>query len=111
MEKIVDKLLQAKIVQPSKSAFNSPALLIREANFDKNKVDEISQYRLCVDYRSVNRLVCPKYMLLTSLDAACQSLANAGNVRFFLIFRFNLRILSNSTGRKMPRIHGIFHSF
>jgi hypothetical protein len=83
MEKIVDKLLQAKIVQPSKSAFNSPALLIRKANFDKNKADEISQWRLCVDYRSVNRLVCPEYMPLTSLDAACQSLANAGNVRFF----------------------------
>jgi hypothetical protein len=46
MEKIVDKLLQAKIVQPSKSAFNSPALLIRKANFDKNKGDEIDQYRL-----------------------------------------------------------------
>jgi hypothetical protein len=86
MEKIVDKLLQAKIVQPSKSAFNSPALLIRKANFDKNKADEISQYRLCVDYRSVNRLVCPEYMPLTSLDAACQSLANAGNVRFFSSF-------------------------
>jgi hypothetical protein len=83
MEKIVDKLLQAKIVQPSKSAFNSPALLIRKANFDKNKADEIGQYRLCIDYRSVNRLVCPEYMPLTSLDAACQSLANAGNVRFF----------------------------
>jgi hypothetical protein len=46
MEKIVDKLLQAKIVQPSKSPYNSPALLIRKANFDKNKADEISQYRL-----------------------------------------------------------------
>jgi hypothetical protein len=83
MEKIVDKLLPAKIVQPSKSAFNSPALLIRKANFDKNKADEISQYRLCVDYRSVNRLVCSEYMPLTSLGAACQSLANGGNVRFF----------------------------
>jgi hypothetical protein len=83
MEKIVDKLLQAKIVQPSKSAYNSPALLIRKANFDKNKEDEISQYRLCIDYRSVSRLICPVFMPLTSLDSACQSLANAGNVRFF----------------------------
>jgi hypothetical protein len=62
MEKTIDKLLQAKIVQPSKSPYNSPALLIRKANFDKNKADEISQYRLCIDYRAANRLVCPEYI-------------------------------------------------
>jgi hypothetical protein len=83
MEKIVDKLLQAKIVQPSKSAYNSPALLIRKANCDKNKADDVSQYRLCIDYRSVNRLVCPEYIPLTSLDSACQSISRAGNDRFF----------------------------
>jgi hypothetical protein len=71
MEKIVDKLLQAKTVQPSKSAFNSPAFLIRKANFDKNKEDEIDQYRLCIEYRSVNRIICPEFMPLTSLDSAC----------------------------------------
>jgi hypothetical protein len=71
MEKIVDKLLQAKIVQPSKSPYNPPALLIRKANFEKNKADEINQSRLCIDYRAANRLVCPEYMPLTSLDAAC----------------------------------------
>jgi hypothetical protein len=86
MEKIVDKLLQAKIVQPSKSSYISPALLIRKANFDKNKADEVSQYRLCIVYRQANRLVCPEYMPLTSLDSACQSLANAGNVRWFSSF-------------------------
>jgi hypothetical protein len=43
MEKIVDKLLQAKIVQPPKSPYKSPVLLIRKANFDNNKADEISQ--------------------------------------------------------------------
>jgi hypothetical protein len=83
MEKIVDKLLEAKIVQTSNSAYNSPALLIRKANFDKNKADEVSQYRLCIDYRAAIRLICPEYMPLTSLDSACQSLANAGNVRWF----------------------------
>jgi hypothetical protein len=86
MERIVDKLLQAKIVQPSKSAFNSPALLIRKANFDKNKGDEIDQYRLCIEYRLVNRIICPEFMKLTSLDSACQSLANAGNFRWFSSF-------------------------
>jgi hypothetical protein len=86
MEKIVDKLLQAKIVQPSKSAFNSPALLIRKANFDKNKADDVSQYRLCIDYRAANRLVCPEYIPLTSLDSACQSISSARNVRWFSSF-------------------------
>jgi hypothetical protein len=86
MEKIVDKLLQTKIVQPSKSAFNSPALRIRKATFDKNKGDEIDPYRLCIDYRLVKRIICPEFMPLTSLDSACQSLANAGNVRWFLSF-------------------------
>jgi hypothetical protein len=86
MEKIVDKLLQAKIVQPSKSPLNRPALLIRKANFDKNKGYQVDQYRLCIDYRSVKKIICLGFMPLTSLDSACQSLANAGNVRWFTSF-------------------------
>jgi hypothetical protein len=45
MEKIVDKMLEAKIVQPSKSGFNSPAILVRKANFDINKADSVDQWR------------------------------------------------------------------
>jgi hypothetical protein len=86
MEKIVDKLLQAKIVQPSKSAFKIPALRIRIANFDKKNGDETDKYRLCIDYRSVKKTVCLEFMPPTSLDSACQSLANAGNVRWFTSF-------------------------
>jgi hypothetical protein len=54
MEKYVDKLLKAKIVQPSVSPWNSPAILIRKAHFDPAKADQVDQYRLCVDMRKLN---------------------------------------------------------
>jgi hypothetical protein len=44
MEKYVDKLLKAKIVQPSVSPWNSPAILIRKAHFDPAKADQVDQY-------------------------------------------------------------------
>jgi hypothetical protein len=68
MEKIVDKMLEAKIVQPSKSGFNAPAVLvrkanfdIREANFDIYKADSVDQWRLVVEFRKVNALTVPEY--------------------------------------------------
>jgi hypothetical protein len=61
MEKIVDKMLEAEIVQPSRSGFNSPAVLVRKANFDINKADSVKQWRLCVDFRRINALTAAQF--------------------------------------------------
>jgi hypothetical protein len=82
MEKIVDKMLQAKIVQPSKRGFNAPAILVRKANFDINKADSVNQWRLILDYRRVNALTLPEYQSLDSLNQTCQAISMA-QARFY----------------------------
>jgi hypothetical protein len=42
MEKIIDELLKASIIQPSTSSYASPALLVKKKD---------GSWRLCVDYR------------------------------------------------------------
>jgi hypothetical protein len=76
MEKYVDKLLKAKIVQPSVSPWNSPAILIRKAHFDPAKADQVDQYRLCVDMRKLNLVTKSEFQLLISLEQTCHMVAS-----------------------------------
>jgi hypothetical protein len=46
MEKYADKLLKAKVVGPSKSAWNAPAISIKKAGFNSEKASDLSQWRL-----------------------------------------------------------------
>nr|XP_029716372.1 uncharacterized protein LOC115259729 [Aedes albopictus] len=48
IENTVEELLGASIIQPSKSPYNSPALLVRKKNGD---------WRMVVDYRAVNEKI------------------------------------------------------
>ncbi|XP_055622325.1 uncharacterized protein LOC129765904 [Toxorhynchites rutilus septentrionalis] len=45
IEKTVNELLEANIIQPSKSPYNSPTVLVRKKN---------GEWRMVVDYRAVN---------------------------------------------------------
>jgi hypothetical protein len=71
MEKTVDKMLEAKLVQPSKSGFNAPAILVRKANFDKNKTDSVAKWRLVLDFRKVNALTVLDYQPRQFLSQTC----------------------------------------
>jgi hypothetical protein len=76
MEKYVDKLFKAKIVQPSVSPWNSPAILIRKAHFDPAKADQVDQYRLCVDMRKLNLVTKSEFQSLISLEQTCHMVAS-----------------------------------
>jgi hypothetical protein len=75
MEKYLDKLLKAKIVQPSVSPWNSPTILIRKAHFDPAKADQVDQYRLCVDMRRLNLSLKSEFQSLISLEQTCHMVA------------------------------------
>jgi hypothetical protein len=75
MEKYVDKLLKAKIVRQSRSPWNSPAILIRKKGFNPEKADEISSWRLVIDYRKLNKRLLPEFQPLGGLDHASYLMA------------------------------------
>ena len=47
MNKLMDKLLEQKLVEPSNSAWSSPVVMARKSN---------GTYRLCIDFREINRV-------------------------------------------------------
>jgi len=47
LRKILDRLLQKEIIQPSESEYASPIVLVKKKN---------NEYRLCVDYRVLNKV-------------------------------------------------------
>ena len=55
LQRQVDELCRAGVVQPSTSPFNSPAFLIKKPN---------KQFRLVIDFRAVNRIVRPMFFPL-----------------------------------------------
>ena len=85
MEKYVDKLLKAKIVEPSHSPWNAPAILIRKANFDPKLADDPSQFRLCVDFRKVNQVIANEVQMLMSATQIINQVAET-RPKFFSTF-------------------------
>ena len=47
MNRLMDKLIEQKLVEPSNSAWSSPVVMARKSN---------GTYRLCIDFREINRV-------------------------------------------------------
>jgi hypothetical protein len=77
MEKYADKLLNAKIVAPSKSAWNAPAILIKKAGFNPEKASDLSQWRLCLDYRRLNKNISQEFVPIINLNQVSHMIAKA----------------------------------
>lgn len=67
LDKIINELLQFEIIQPSKSEFASPILLIKKKEGD---------YRMCVDYRKLNSITKREAFPVPNIEETLNSLAN-----------------------------------
>lgn len=73
----VSKLLKNDLIEPSQSNYNSPLILV-----PKKSTDDEKKWRMCVDYRMVNKkLVADKYPL-PRIDDILDSL---GCARYFSV--------------------------
>jgi hypothetical protein len=77
MEKYADKLLNAKIVAPSKSAWNAPAILIKKAGFNPEKASDLSQWRLCLDYRRLNKNISQEFVPIINVNQVSHMISKA----------------------------------
>ena len=73
----VDKWLQQGIVIPSDSPWASPVVLVKKKPLDPNDASEKPKYRLCIDFRKVNRLTKTDSFPLPVIQDALDGLADA----------------------------------
>jgi len=59
LQKLLDNMLNKKIIRPSKSEYSSPIVLVKKKNGD---------YRLCVDYRELNKFIVKDRFPLPLVD-------------------------------------------
>lgn len=72
--KQIDKLLRDDVIEPSISPFNSPLLLVsKKALGDSNE----KLFRLCIDYRKLNKNLQPYQFPLPRIDEILDQLGNA----------------------------------
>ena len=91
----VQKMLDAKVIEPCMSAWSSPCIMIPKKNGKK---------RFCVDYRQLNAVTIPTYWpipLLTGflLTTACSKLDIMLRVLFAGTIKGSSHVNNASTGR------------
>jgi hypothetical protein len=77
MEKYADKLLKAKMVGPSKSAWNAPAILIKKAGFNQEKASDLSQWRLVLDFRRLNDKISQEFVPIINVNQVSHMISKA----------------------------------
>jgi len=65
LQKIIDQLLEKKVIRTSNSEYSSPIVLV------KKKTDEL---RLCIDYRELNKRTCKDRYPIPLIDDRLDSL-------------------------------------
>lgn len=73
----LETLLKNKQIEPSVSEYNSPIILVPKKSIDGKK-----NYRLCIDYRAVNKLLIPDRFPLPRID---EILDNLGRAKYFSV--------------------------
>jgi len=74
MERLIDEMLSANIIQPSDSPWSSPCLLVKKRG--------TNEYRFVNDLRALNKITKPMFWPLPTLDDVFDLLSNK-NPQFF----------------------------
>lgn len=77
VDRQVQALLQNDLIEPSQSYYNSPLILVPKKSIDGQKA-----YRMCVDYRAVNRKLIADKFPLPRID---DILDNLGRAKYFSV--------------------------
>jgi len=64
-EEQIQKLLDKGIIEPSNSNFSSPIVIVKKKKKDENQKQE---YRMCIDYRLLNKISKKMYFQLPTLE-------------------------------------------
>lgn len=75
INKQVQKLIDNDLIEPSQSSYNSPLILV-----PKKSTDGTKKWRMCVDYRQLNRKLIADKFPLPRID---EILDNLGRARYF----------------------------
>jgi hypothetical protein len=86
-------------VEPSTSPWNSPALIIRKANYDASRSDDLSNYRMIVDFRKANLQVAGSYQPLVDSQSIFNQIGEAKG-RFFHVVQHGRIVLSDPVSRR-----------
>lgn len=77
IEDQVNQMIKDKIIEPSCSSYNSPLILVPKRSINGEK-----KYRLCVDFRQLNKKLIPDKFPLPRID---EILDNLGKTTYFTI--------------------------
>lgn len=73
----VTKMLDDGLIEPSKSNYNSPVILV-----PKKSTNGIKKWRMCIDFRALNKKIIPDKYPLPRID---DILDNLGRAKFFSV--------------------------
>lgn len=77
IDKQVTKLINNDLIEPSQSAYNSPIILVPKKSTNNEK-----KWRMCIDYRMLNRKLIPDKFPLPRIDEILDQL---GRTKYFSI--------------------------
>lgn len=76
MQKQINELLLRGIIEPSKSEWNSPVVLVEK----KFQMTEKPKYRMCVDFRAVNKVVQKEDYPIPLLDDILDTISHKSQI-------------------------------